>query len=221
MKKAIILFSGGLDSTTCLGWALNEGYDCMALTADYGQRHRREIEGAKKIAAHYGIRLETVSLALPWLKTSSLVDGDAVLPDEKFENIGSSIPSTYVPGRNLMFLSLAASWADSVNAQAIIAGPNILDYSGYPDCRPDFYNSFAETAKFGTRLGATGKPIEIITPIIKLSKADIVRLAVKLKVPLQFTWSCYAGGKKPCGHCDSCKLRAKGFAEAGVTDPAL
>jgi 7-cyano-7-deazaguanine synthase len=217
-----VLLSGGLDSATCLYWAVAKGYDCRALCISYGQRHDREIESSRKIAKCAGIPFTHLKLDLPWLKSSSLVDSSKKIPDTPLEKIGSGgIPSTYVPGRNLLFTSLAASWADAQGACAIVLGPNALDYSGYPDCRPEFYSALENAVAKGTAQGATGKKIKIVTPIIKLSKAQIAKLAVKLGVPVQYTWSCYRGGKKPCGHCDACRLRAKGFAEAGLEDPAL
>ena len=220
-KKAIVLFSGGLDSTTCLYWALNEGYECEAITVTYGQRHDREVVSAEFIAKKLGVKLHKVELNFPWLKSSSLVDKSQVLPDLTLEQIeGSGIPSTYVPGRNLMFLSIAASLMDSVGASAIVAGPNAVDFSGYPDCTPAFFKAAAEAINRGTKMGVS-EGVEVLAPLMRLSKTDIVRMGAKLKVPFELTWSCYAGGQKPCGHCDSCKLRAKGFAEAGIKDPAV
>lgn len=222
-QKAVVLFSGGLDSTTALCWALAKGYDCLAVSFDYGQRHSRENAAARAIARRLGVKLYEIKLAFPWFQTCSLVNTGLKLPDVKLSKIGENggIPSTYVPGRNLVFSSVGFSLADAVGAGAIVLGPNVVDYSGYPDCRPAFYRALEKAAAFGTRSGAGGKKIKLLTPLIKLGKAGIVRLAVKLKAPLELTWSCYKGGKKPCGHCDSCKLRAKGFAEAGLKDPAL
>ncbi len=220
-KKAIVLFSGGLDSTTCLYWALAQGYQCETLTVTYGQRHAREIESAQKIAAKLGVKTHFIDVHLPWLATSSLVDATQSLPDQPLAEIEKhGIPSTYVPGRNLLFLSMAGSLLDSVDADAIIAGPNAVDFSGYPDCTPDFYKAAAQALNRGTKKGVT-EGIEVLAPLMYLSKADIVRLAAQLKVPFELTWSCYAGGDKPCGTCDSCKLRARGFALAGVKDTSL
>jgi 7-cyano-7-deazaguanine synthase len=222
-KKAVVLFSGGLDSTTALCWALNKGYECLAVSFDYGQRHARENAAARAIARRLGVKLYEINLAFPWFDTCSLVNKKLKLPDVKLAKIGrkGDIPSTYVPGRNLVFASVGFSLADSVGAEAIVLGPNVVDYSGYPDCRPEFYRALQKAAAFGTRRGAGGRPIKILTPLIKLSKAGIARLGARLKAPLELTWSCYSGGKKPCGGCDSCKLRAKGFADAGLEDPAL
>lgn len=220
-KKAIVLFSGGLDSTTCLYWALAHGYECEALTVSYGQRHDREVLAAQMIARNLGIKHHMITLNLPWLSCCSLVDKSQALPDVALEDIPKEgIPSTYVPGRNLMFLSIAGSLLDAIHADTIIAGPNAIDFSGYPDCTPAFFKAAADALNRGTKMGVT-EGIEVLAPLMRMSKTDIVRLAAKLKVPFELTWSCYAGGKKPCGYCDSCKLRAKGFAEAGVHDTSL
>jgi len=163
-----------------------------------------------------------VRLALPWLSTSSLVDHNKCLPDLPAGRIGKGpIPSTYVPGRNTVLLSLAVSLADAAGAEALVIGSNAQDYSGYPDCRPEFIAAFQKTARLGTRRGAEGKRLSLLAPLQRLDKAGIVRLARRLKVPLELTWSCYQGGRRPCGRCDSCKLRARGFVAAGVIDPAL
>lgn len=220
-KKAIVLFSGGLDSTTCLYWALAHGYTCEALTVSYGQRHDREVLAAQMIARNLGVKHHLITLNLPWLDCCSLVNKNKELPDVAVEDIpNEGIPSTYVPGRNLMFLSIAGSLLDAVGADTIIAGPNAVDFSGYPDCTPAFFKAAAAALNRGTKTGVT-EGIEVLAPLMRLSKAEIVKLGAKLKVPFELTWSCYAGGKKPCGHCDSCKLRAKGFAEAGVHDTSL
>ena len=220
--KAVVLFSGGLDSTTALCWALAKGYDCLAVSFNYGQRHSRENAAARAIARRLGVELYEIKLDFPWFETSSLVNSGLKLPDVKLSEIGrkGAIPSTYVPGRNLVFASVGFSLADAAGAAAVVLGPNVVDYSGYPDCRPAFYRALEKAAAQGTRSGAGGKKIKLLTPLIKLSKAEIARLAVKLKAPLELTWSCYSGGARPCGRCDSCKLRAKGFADAGLTDPA-
>lgn len=220
-KKAVVLFSGGLDSTTCLYWALSQGYACEALTLTYGQRHEREIRAAQKIAQKLGIKQHIIDLPLPWLSVCSLVDKKQALPDIPVEQIkNEGIPSTYVPCRNLMFLAVAGSLMDATGADAIIAGPNAIDFSGYPDCTPAFYHAAADAIGLGTKQGVT-QGIEVLAPLMKLSKAEIVTLGARLGVPFELTWSCYAGGEKPCGHCDSCKLRAKGFADAGVHDTSL
>lgn len=220
-KKALVLFSGGLDSTTCLYWALAQGYECETLTVTYGQRHAREIKSAQQIAEKVGVKTHFLDVKLPWLDGCSLTNPTQALPDIPVEKITEgSIPSTYVPGRNLLFLSLAGSLLDAIDADTIIAGPNAVDFSGYPDCTPDFYKAAAEALNRGTKKGVT-EGIEVLAPLMYLSKTDIVRLADQLYVPFELTWSCYAGGDKPCGKCDSCKLRARGFAEAGVKDTSL
>ena len=220
-KKAIVLFSGGLDSTTCLYWALSQGYTCETLTVTYGQRHVREIKSARKIADKLGVKTHFVDVNFPWLASSSLVDTAQQLPAQSLAQIEQhSIPSTYVPGRNLLFLSMAGSLADTIDADAIVAGPNAVDFSGYPDCTPDFYTAAAAALNRGTKTGVT-QGLEVLAPLMYLSKTDIVRLAAELKVPFELTWSCYAGGDKPCGTCDSCQLRARGFAQAGVHDTSL
>jgi 7-cyano-7-deazaguanine synthase len=220
--KAVVLLSGGLDSTTALYWAKKKGFSPVGLAVRYGQRHVREIRSAQAVARFASIPLHEVELSLPWLKAaSSLVDKSRRLPSLPLAKIGQGgVPSTYVPGRNTMFLSLAVSLADAVGASAIVIGANALDYSGYPDCRPPFIDAFGRVAKEGTKRGAEGKPLKIFAPLLRLDKKGVVRLAEKVGAPLRLTWSCYAGGKKQCGTCDSCKLRAKGFREAGKKDPA-
>ncbi len=220
-KKAIILFSGGLDSTTCLYWALKQGYTCETLTVSYGQRHEREVRAAAEIAKRLGVKQHEITLHMPWLAASSLVDAQQTIPNQSLADITSGqVPSTYVPGRNLMFLSIAASLADVVQADAIVAGPNAIDFSGYPDCTPAFFQSAAQAINLGTVRGVRNG-IEVLAPLMNLSKTEIVKLGSQLGVPFELTWSCYKGGEKPCGCCDSCKLRARGFAQAGVIDGAV
>ena len=220
-KTAIILLSGGLDSTTCLFWALKKGYAPIALSIRYGQRHDRELCAARAVAKKAGVPIHVLSFMLPWLAGSSLTNRRLKLPRLRLSRIGrGGIPSTYVPGRNTIFLSLATSLADSVGAEAIVIGANALDYSGYPDCRPPFLSAFAEVARLGTKRGTEKKPLRVLAPLLRLDKKGVVRLAKRVGVPLSLTWSCYAGGSRPCGRCDSCQLRAKGFREAGVVDPA-
>ncbi|MBI3547770.1 MAG: 7-cyano-7-deazaguanine synthase QueC [Elusimicrobia bacterium] len=216
-RRAVVLLSGGMDSATCLWRAVANGHAPVALSVDYGQRHAREIRSARDLAAACGAPLHELSVRLPWLAVSSLVDSRKRLPDVPLAKIGrGGVPSTYVPARNTVLLSLAASLAESVGAKRIFFGANALDYSGYPDCRPAFTRAFERALDLGTREGG----IKIEAPLLRLDKAQIVRLAVRLGVPLSLTWSCYKGGAVPCGRCDSCKLRAKGFAQAGVPDPA-
>jgi len=220
-KSAVVLLSGGMDSATCLWWAKRRGYRLWALSVDYGQRHARELRSARALARAAGARLFELRLSLPWLQVSSLVDRERKLPDVPVKRIGKTgIPSTYVPGRNTLFMALGVSLADAVGADAVAVGANVLDFSGYPDCRPKFYRAFESVAKSGTRGGAEGRPLKIETPLLNLDKAAIARMARDLGVPLARTWSCYRGGRRPCGICDACKLRAKGFLEAGFPDPA-
>jgi len=220
-KTAVVLLSGGLDSTTCLYWAKKRGFSPVALSIRYGQRHARELAAARAVARAAKIQLQEVNLALPWLKGSSLTNSRLRLPNIPLKRIGQGgVPSTYVPGRNTIFLSLAVSLADAVGAEAIVIGANALDYSGYPDCRPPFINAFGRVAKEGTKRGSEGKSLKILAPLIRLDKKGVVKLARSVGAPLSLTWSCYAGGRNQCGKCDSCKLRAKGFSEAGLRDPA-
>lgn len=221
-KTAVVLLSGGLDSTTALYWAKAKGYAATALALRYGQRHVRELRAARAVARVAGVPFREVSFVLPWLSGSSLTNKTMKLPEIALAKIGQGgIPSTYVPGRNTIFLALAASLADAIGAQAIIIGANALDYSGYPDCRPPFLKAFAAVAKLGTKRGSENKPLKILAPLLHLDKKGIVRLAGRVGAPLALTWSCYAGTPRPCGRCDSCQLRAKGFYEAGLRDPAL
>ena len=222
MKTAVVLLSGGMDSATALYWARQKGFRLLALSVGYGQRHVRELAAARRVARAAGAELISVRLSLPWLKSSSLVDRRSPLPEVSAGRIGlGTIPTTYVPGRNTIFLSLAVSLADAAGAEAVVIGTNAMDFSGYPDCRPQYIRAFRGVARLGTRRGAEGGRISIQAPLERLDKAGIVRLALRLGVPLRHTWSCYRGGARPCGHCDSCKLRRRGFAAVGVLDPAL
>ncbi|MDX6770702.1 MAG: 7-cyano-7-deazaguanine synthase QueC [Elusimicrobiota bacterium] len=217
MRKAVVLLSGGLDSTTALYWAKKKGWSPIALSVRYGQRHSKELKAARRVAAAARAPLHEVTLDLPWLGGSSLTNARLRLPDLPLSKIGAGgVPSTYVPGRNTVFLALAASLADAAGADAVVIGANALDYSGYPDCRPAFTRAFEKTARAGTRRTR----LKVLAPLLHLDKAGIVRLAGAVGAPLALTWSCYAGRARPCGRCDSCKLRAKGFREAGAADPA-
>jgi len=212
-KKAVVLLSGGLDSTVSLWWAKARGYACRGLCFDYGQRHRKELSAARRIARRAGVPIETVRFRLPW-SGSSLTNRAAKLPSRSASHIGPGIPSTYVPGRNTLFLSFGLSLADQTNAEAIVIGANAIDYSGYPDCRGPYLRAFEKTARLGTKRGATGGRIDVVAPLLRLNKAQIVRLGRRLGAPLEATWSCYKGGARPCGVCDSCVLRERGFREA-------
>lgn len=219
MKKAVILLSGGLDSATTLYEAKHKGYKCHALIFDYAQRHRRELKAAQAIARTAKCPFEIVKISLPW-KGSSLLDKTKTLPKHRAIS-PNTIPSTYVPARNIIFLSFAVSYAEAIGAQRVFIGANAVDYSGYPDCRPEFFAAYDEVLRKGLKSGVEGKPITIETPLVHLTKAQIIELGIKLKVPYALTWSCYQGERKPCGVCDSCQLRAKGFQIAQLNDPAL
>ena len=221
MKKAVVLLSGGLDSSTCMAIAKDEGYELYALSFDYGQRHSKELESAKAIARHFGAKEHKIlSIDLRQIGGSALTDGSIDVPENREEeHMADEIPVTYVPARNTILLSFALAYAEVIDADAIYIGANALDYSGYPDCRPEYYNAFEEVARLGTKRGVEGRPIEIKYPLINMTKAEIIRTGMRLGVPYELTWSCYKGGEKACGVCDSCKLRIKGFKEAGYKDP--
>lgn len=221
-RKAVVLLSGGLDSTTVLALARERGFECYALSFHYGQRHFSELRAAANVAHALGaVEHVTVAVDMPWSK-SALTRGAEVPKGRAPHEIAHGIPITYVPARNTLFLSYALSWAESLGAEDIFAGMNILDYSGYPDCRPEFIEAFQVTARLGTQAGAEGAAITVHTPLIKLSKAEIIREGVRLGVDYSATLSCYDPSVgRPCRACDSCQLRAKGFEEAGLVDPAL
>ncbi len=215
-KKAVILLSGGLDSAVTLFLAQSKGYECHCLNFDYGQRHSVEMAMAKTLAHSAGAVLKTVKLTLPW-GDSSLLDKKSVLPSGRTpEEIKiSCIPSTYVPARNTIFLSIAASYAERIGAHKIFIGAHSEDSSGYPDCRKNYLEAFDRVIKLGTRRGLEGG-LALAFPLIGMSKKGIIMLGHRLSVPFRDTWSCYRGGKSPCGKCDACILREKGFREAGL-----
>ena len=220
-RRAVCLLSGGLDSATSLGEAIASGYECYALSVDYGQRHQVELEAAARIARHYGVTHKVVRVDLRSFGGSALTDQIEVPKDRAQQEMAAEIPITYVPARNTVFLSLALAWAEVLEASDIFIGVNAIDYSGYPDCRPEFIEAFSRMANLATRAGVEGRTaMRIHTPLIAMTKADIVRRAVELGVPAAETHSCYDPGPQgePCGRCDSCILRQKGFEEAGVTD---
>ena len=221
MKKAVVLLSGGLDSSTCMAIAKRDGYELYALSFQYGQRHERELESARAIAKHFGAKEHMIlRIELDKIGGSALTDESIDVPENRDEDkMAEEIPVTYVPARNTILLSYALAYAEVKDADAIYIGANALDYSGYPDCRPEYYTAFEEVARLGTKRGVEGRPIEIKYPLIEMSKADIIRTGMELGVPYELTWSCYKGGDKACGVCDSCKLRLKGFREAGYQDP--
>ena len=218
-RGSLVLLSGGMDSATCLAIASRRAGPVHALTVTYGQRHDREVRSARALARHYHIARHTVvRLPLGLLVSSSLTDARRPLPSR--HRIGTRIPSTYVPARNTILLSVALGYAESHHLETIYLGANAIDYSGYPDCRPEYFRAFERLARLATKAGVEeGQRIRIETPLLRLSKAGIVRLGERLGVPWQLTWSCYAGGRRPCAKCDACRLRQKGFAEAGRVDP--
>ena len=224
MAKAVLLLSGGLDSTTLLAHALREGFDVHAMTFRYGQRHAVEIRSARRVAERFGVRDHViVDIDLRTFGGSALTSDVAVPKDRDLSHANDGIPITYVPARNTIFLSFALAWAEVLAAQDIFIGVNALDYSGYPDCRPEYIASFERMANLATRGGVEGtNPIRLQTPLIQLTKAEIIRLGLSLGVDYSITQSCYDPDPegRACGHCDACQLRLKGFAEAGVSDPA-
>ncbi len=230
MKKAVVLVSGGLDSTTCLAIARKMGFDLYALTLFYGQRHRIEIESARKVARAFKVKRH-LELAVPLTAFggSALTDRKILVPKKRsLKAMGHGIPSTYVPARNTVFLSLALAWAETLGAEHVFIGVNALDYSGYPDCRPEFIRSFEKMAGLATKKGVEGKwRLKIHTPLIRMTKSQIIQKGLSLGVDFGMTHSCYdprkskKGKMTQCGKCDSCLLRAKGFAESGIMDPLL
>jgi len=219
---AVVLLSGGLDSATAAAWAKEKGFEICSLHLQYGQRHSVETSAAEKIAQHLGVlRHLKLAVDLHSIGRSALTDVIPVPKRDSAEHIPAEIPVTYVPGRNTVFLALAMSFAESLDAHDIVIGINALDYSGYPDCRPEFLAAFERLAGVGTKMGTSGIRIRIHAPLIDKSKADIVREALRLKVPLELTHSCYDPtlDGAACGRCDSCLYRQKGFLEAGIRDP--
>jgi 7-cyano-7-deazaguanine synthase len=227
-RSAVVLLSGGLDSSTCLAIARRDGFAAHALTLDYGQRHRDELDAARAVARALGAASHrVVALDLRAIGGSALTsDAIAVPKDRSDDEIGGGVPASYVPARNTLLLALAVGLAEATDSDAVYVGVNALDSSGYPDCRPEFLDAFRETARLGTKRGVEGRPVEIRAPLVSLSKAGIARLAHDLRVPIADTLSCYdpvrRGGGVPadhCGRCDACRLRRRGFEQAGVPDP--
>lgn len=219
-KKAVILCSGGLDSTTVIAIAKSQGFDCYTLSFDYGQRHKVELHAAKVISEHMGVvEHKVVSLDLGSIGGSALTDDRISVPEVQT----SGIPVTYVPARNTVFLSIALGWAEVLGAQAMFIGVNAVDYSGYPDCRPEYLDAYARMAALATRSGVEGMPIKLEAPLLDLSKSEIIQQGITLGVNYALTVSCYQANDKgeACGKCDSCRLRKEGFIQAGVTDPTL
>ena len=215
-SKAVVLLSGGLDSATALAIARDQGYECFALSVDYGQRHRSELEAASRVAVAAGVPLKILPLDLRVIGGSALTD-DIEVP----ENETAGIPVTYVPARNTIMLSLALAYAEVLGADDIFIGVNAVDYSGYPDCRPEFIEAYQKMARIATKAGVEGAEMSIHTPLIDLTKADIIREGARLGVDYSLTVSCYQadGEGRACGVCDSCRIRKKGFEAAGVADP--
>lgn len=219
-KKAVVLLSGGLDSATCLAMALADGYECVALSFDYGQRHNAELAAARRVVAAQGVRDHRVMhLDMGVIGGSALTDASIAVPETET----TGIPVTYVPARNTVFLAFALGLAEVTGADEIFIGVNAVDYSGYPDCRPEFIQAFETLANLATKVGVEGGRMHIRTPLISLSKADIIRAGVALGVDYGLTVSCYQADLegRACGRCDSCRLRRKGFADAGLADPTL
>jgi 7-cyano-7-deazaguanine synthase len=221
-KEAVVLFSGGLDSTTVLAIAQAEGYACSCLSFRYGQRQEIELERAKDLCARMGVRRHLIlRLDLGAIGGSALTADIAVPKDRAPEEMKGEIPVTYVPGRNIIFLAHALAWGEVLGAADIFLGINAIDYSGYPDCRPDFLAAFAKMANLGTKAGCAGKPFTLHAPLIQMRKSEIIRRGLALGVDYALTHSCYdPQDNMACGRCDACRLRLQGFAEAGHTDPA-
>jgi 7-cyano-7-deazaguanine synthase len=206
MKKAVVLLSGGMDSAVTLFIAKKSGYKANCLTFDYGQRHKKEILFAKRIAGSAKSTCVVLKISLPW-KKSALLDKNIKVPENRKFSSKDNIPATYVPARNTIFLSFGLSYAEAIGAKAVFIGANAIDFSGYPDCRPEYYRKFNELFKKATK----AKGIKIVAPLLYKTKEDIVKLGAGLGVDFNLTWSCYKGGSKPCGVCDACRLRKKGF----------
>jgi 7-cyano-7-deazaguanine synthase len=221
-RRAVCLLSGGLDSSTCLAVARRDGFDCHTLAIDYGQRHRIELERAARISEFFNARRHlTIRVELDRIGGSALTDAIPVPKGRAEAEIGHGVPATYVPARNTVFLALALAWAEKIGAADLFLGVNALDYSGYPDCRPEFVQAFEDLARVATAAGTEqGARVKIHTPLLQLTKAGIVRLARELGVPFGLTLSCYDPGPEgaACGGCDACLLRRKGFEEAGIED---
>jgi 7-cyano-7-deazaguanine synthase len=217
MKRAVVLLSGGLDSATVLAMARAQGFECFALSVDYGQRHHAELAAAKRVAQTLGAREHrVVSIDLTGFGGSALTDSSIAVP----EHASSGIPITYVPARNTIMLSLALAWAEVLHAQDIFFGVNAVDYSGYPDCRPEYVASFERMANLATQAAVEGKPLTLHAPLLHLTKAEIIQQGVRLGVDYALTVSCYQADEqgRACGRCDSCRLRSEGFQSAGVPD---
>ncbi len=225
MKKAVCLLSGGLDSATCLGVARRDGFECYALSFDYGQRHFVELDAATRVATYFHVREHKIAKIDLRVFGASALTADLTVPKHQtVEEIGGGIPITYVPARNTIFLSFAMAWAEVLECSDVFIGVNAIDYSGYPDCRPEFIAAFERMANLATKAGVEGRTrLRIHTPLAQLNKAGIVRLGAEVGLDFALTHSCYdpEEGGRPCGQCESCLLRRKGFSEAGIPDPLL
>lgn len=228
LRRAVCLLSGGMDSAVALAEARKAGFDCFALSFDYGQRHRIELDAAARVASSLGaVEHRVVRIDLSAIGGSALTDAIAVPKDRKIEAMSSTVPPTYVPARNTVFLAVALGWAEVIGARDLFLGVNAIDYSGYPDCRPEFLEAFERLARVATVAGAErGERFEIRAPLLRMSKADIVRRGIELGVDFELTHTCYDPVDRPgrveaCGRCDACRLRLQGFAEAGIADPGL
>ena len=210
MKKAVVLLSGGVDSAVTL-YIAKKDYECHALVFDYGQRAVKEIDAARKISAEAGCECQVIKISLPW-KGSVLLDTGKDMPSGEASS-GGVIPETYVPARNMIFLSFGVSFAEAIGAEAVFIGAHQLDFSNYPDCRTEFFSDFQKVVKAGTKTGAEGDSIKITAPVINKTKKEIVEEGVKLGVPFEYSWSCYEGGAEPCGKCESCLFRIEAFAK--------
>ena len=214
---AVVLLSGGLDSATLLAIAREEGYHCHAMSFDYGQTHGAELAAARKVAAQFNVRHRILTIPIGSLGGSALTDASIPVPDQG----GEGIPVTYVPARNTVFLALSLAWAEVLQARAIFIGVNALDYSGYPDCRPEYVAAFQELANLATRQAVEGAPVEVLAPLVNMTKAEIIQRGTELGVDYSMTVSCYRADPegRACGRCDACRFRAQGFSQAGVMDP--
>jgi len=220
MKRAVILLSGGLDSVTALAIAKQDGYECYTLSFDYGQRHDAELVASERLSKQIGAKEhKVISIDLRAIGGSALTDSDIDVPEEQHEGI----PVTYVPARNTVFLSIALGWAEVLNAESIYIGINAVDYSGYPDCRPEFVEAFEKLANVATKVGVEGNKLQIKTPLMTMSKADIIKQGTALGIDYSQTISCYQADEqgRACGLCDSCHFRKEGFQQAGIADPTL
>ena len=217
MERAVVLLSGGLDSAVCLAVA-SQNREVHALTFDYGSKHDKEIESAKEVGRIFNVKRHTImKVRLDAIGGSTLTDDNMAV--DTSGQMSEGIPASYVPARNIIFLSIGVAMAEAIGAGEVYIGANSVDYSGYPDCRPEFVEVFQKMIEAGTKTGVEGKPVKIVAPLLKMSKAGIIEFGKALDVPFELTWTCYTGGERACGKCEACLLRLKGFREAGIEDP--